>query len=466
MSRVLLYELNEVPWEIIDLYVAERPQSELARVVPLSRCATTRNDDPAHLSPWRTWPTFHTGLYSEEHNSLDLGQDPSTFAGTNIWDIAEGHGLRIGLFGVLQTWPPRPFEQGSFYVPDTFARTPVTVPVELEQFQRFNLAMTSEMAFSADTSLHAGQLVSAGFDLLRRGLQPASVARIARHLIRERRDPRFKAARSILQAIPAFDLYWRLHRRSSPHLSIFFTNHVAGMMHRFWGDAVPGYSETFNYVVDDVFARFVIDAMDVFDAHLRKLVAYVDRNADTVLIIASSMGQAGVPYEHVAETYVVEDALKLAGALRLGPAEKGLAMHPMNSLMFPTVPAAERGSQLLASVSVSDEPLFTDIKVDGRSVTYRVRLEIEGSSLERNVQYRTDSTEPEVHGVISDIGVSTARRLGGGNSAYHVPEGTYITYGPTVPADSSRTVMDVRLASSDILAHLGIHASTPFPSAP
>ena len=456
MSKVVLYELNEVPWEIIDLYVAKRPQSHLAGLLPLSRCETTRNDDPHHLSPWCTWPTFHTGLYSAEHKSYDLGQDPDTFQGINIWDVAERSGRSVGLFGVLQSWPPREFAHGGFYVPDTFARTPATVPPALERFQEFNLSMTNELGFSADAALKPGRLVGAGLDMVRKGLSPWSMRRLAKQLLRERKDARYKAGRSIMQAVPAFDLYWRMHRRVRPDLSIFFTNHVAGMLHRFWGDAVPGYAEKFAYEVDEIFAGFVVEAMDVFDHQLGHILKFIEDDGDSVLIIAASMGQGGIPYDHIAETYVVEDADQLAATLQLGPTEKGLAMYPMNALEFPDGAAAERAGRVLDLVVSGGKPLLHDVRVDGRSISYRVRQEIDGDDLSHEVEYRTAVGGPVQTGKIEDLGIGTAKRLGGGNTAYHMPQGIYITHGPGVTADDSRREFDVRSAAEVVLGHMGL----------
>ena len=148
-SRVILYELNEVPWTIVDRYAAARPSSALARLVDSGRCLTTINEDPVHLQPWRTWPTFHTSRYADGHGSLDLGQDPTTFRGATIWDVADEAGRRVGLFGVMQSWPPRDFRAGGFYVPDTFAPTADTSPPELRTFQSFNLATTRDNGFAS-----------------------------------------------------------------------------------------------------------------------------------------------------------------------------------------------------------------------------------------------------------------------------------------------------------------------------
>ncbi len=456
MAKVVLYELNEVPWEIVDLYVRHRPESHLAGMLPRSRCQTTHNSDPSHLSPWRTWPTFHTGLHSEDHNSFELGQDPGTFRGTTIWDVAEQEGLRVGLFGPLQSWPPREFEHGGFYVPDTFARTPATIPTSLSRFQEFNLRMTSELGFSPDAPFGPGRMIGAGFDMVRNGLSPWSTVRLARHLVRERRDARYKAGRSMMQVLPAFDLFWRLVGKTDTDLSIFFSNHVAGMMHRFWGDAVPGYSTQYGYEVDDVFGAFVFDAMDLFDHQLGLMLRRVDKRPDTVLIVAASMGQASIPYHHINETYVVDDPSRLASALGLGSVEKGLAMYPMNSMEFPTEAAALRAIEILPLVMSGGDPLISDVRVDGVSVSFRVRVEFDGAELSRELEFRTEVDGPVSTGAIEDLGISTAKRLGGGNTAYHIPDGIFITYGRDIEPEDSRAVFDIRTASSEVLHHLGL----------
>jgi len=454
--QVVLYELNEVPWEIIDLFIAQRPSSNVASLVHGGRCQTTRNEDPNHLSPWRTWPTFHKARYSDHHNCFELGQDPSTFRGLNLWDVAEEEGLKVGLFGVLQSWPPRPFANGGFYVPDTFSPTPEAEPASLRRFQGFNLDMTRRMAFSPDVRLHPGRILLAGVDIALKGLTPWSGWWAARQLLRERRDERYKACRSIVQVLPSFDLYWRLHRRHDPDLSIFFTNHVAGMMHRFWGDLVPRYAEQNDYRPDEVFKTFVMSAMEVFDHQLGRLMRFADRNPATLLLIAGSMGQTGIPYQHIGETYVLEDAQRLSSSLGLDAVVSRLAMYPMQALELADEERAEDARRLLTSITVAGRPLMTHLRVEGRTLSFAVRMELEDGEVRRDIEYTTSTaTEPRT-GTIGDIGVGTATRLGGGNTAYHSPEGILITYGDGIPADGSREQVSILDAGPAVLAHLGV----------
>src|ERR671913_1523940 len=76
---IVLFELNEVPWEILDDYVAARPGSELARVLDRSHSFTSMAADRGHLSPWTTWPTLHRGVNDEQHMIASFGQDRRRF---------------------------------------------------------------------------------------------------------------------------------------------------------------------------------------------------------------------------------------------------------------------------------------------------------------------------------------------------------------------------------------------------
>ena len=175
-----------------------------------------------------------------------------------------------------------------------------------------------------------------------------------------------------MQVLPTFDVYWRLHRAERPDLSIFFTNHVAAMLHRYWGDAVPGYAEEFDYRPDPVFGRFIVDAMDLFDRQLRRVVREVDR--DTVVVVASSMGQAPVPKAEMTDCFVLDRPDRLAAALELGPTEPGTAMYPRTAFLFPDEAAARAAVAPLASVSFDGRTRVHDIRCMGRTVNFARRL--------------------------------------------------------------------------------------------
>lgn len=456
--RVLLYELNEVPWEIIDLYAAARPGSNLSKLLPRALLRTTVDEDGVDLMPWRTWPTFHTSLHTADHNSYDQGQDPATLRGTPLWDVADDAGLGVGLFGVLQSWPPRAFRSGGFYVPDSFARTPDTVPASLRRFQAFNTAMTDENSFAPDRHLSPVELAKVSADLLVRGLTPRSVALGAEQLLRERLDARYKSRRAVAQVLLCFDVFWRLHRRHDPCLSIFFTNHVASMMHRFWGDLMPDYPSGERYEPDDVCAGFILTAMDRFDHDLGRILRWVDRTPGSVLVAAASMGQGPIPYHAMSCTYVLDDSRRLIDALGLDGARMGVAMYPRITLMFGDEESANAAAAPVRTAATAAGPLFRDLRVMGTTLSFEMGYAHDAADLPREVTW-APAGGPARTGDLAELGVVVRERPGGGNTAQHVPDGTFIAYGHGIGADQSRAEVSILDAAPSILSLLGLEAA-------
>ena len=464
VNQVLLYELNEVPWEVLDRYIEVRPESNAARLLGHAMQRTTIDEDPIMLMPWRTWPTVHRSLLTEDHGALDQGQDPKTFRGTPIWDVVEAAGLPVGLFGVLQSWPARSFKHGGFYVPDSFARTVETFPHSLEHFQAFNIAMTKENLFSSEEPVSPRSVAATAVDAVRRGLSPWSCAQLARHVIRERQDRRYLASRPSVQVLLCFDLFWRLHKRANPALSVFFSNHVASMMHRFWGDWMEGYDSN-GYRPDPVYGTFIVTAMDYFDHQLGLMRAWVDSHPGSTLIVAGSMGMGPIEYEPTPSSYVVEDADKLLTTVEIAPAEVGLAMYPVITLLFPTPQDAEAASPVLESVSTEMGPMFVDFRTHERTLSFYGAMDKDEENLPTSLSW-TDAQGNRRTGSIGDVGIVIRHRAGGGNTAQHTPEGMFIAYGAGVGADASREKLDILDTGPSILDLLGIEPAKDMKGAP
>ncbi|GAA2543936.1 hypothetical protein [Mycolicibacterium diernhoferi] len=453
---VILYELNEVPWDVVDIYVENRPGSHLAALLAEGQSLTTVHEDREELQglqPWRTWPTLHSSTYS--HNSFDLGQDPTTFRGDPIWTVAENAGLSVGIFGPMQSWPAREFRHGGFYVPDTFSQDAVAYPVAVQRFQAFNLAMTGENGFSPNAALHPKTLAGTGLSLLRQGLTPRSIATIGTHLVKERRDPRNKAFRSAMQAPLGFDLYWALHRRHRPRLSVFFTNHVAGMMHRFWGDGMPGYTDRYEYSPDDVYGEFIVAAMDIADRQLGRIRRFIARNPRSMLVLSASMGQGPVEVVKSDDTcLVLDDHTKLVAGLNAAATGLGLAMYPMLSLVFGSEADAKAATGPLESVSVDGGgPLFARVRVEGRTVTFGTDYAVEAGS-DPVLRFRPVGADQESTARASDLGFAPHSRVGGVNTGYHIPEGILLAAGAGVRPDPSRKEVDVLDVAPSLLANV------------
>ena len=285
--KVLLVEMNEITWRLIDPLCA---RGKLPAFAEFRRRGTmgspVATEVPPDLDPWISWTSVYTGRPQEEHNVRFLEQPPETVEGPRVWDLAADAGLTLGLFGSIMSWPPRRDVKG-FWVPSTFSPTPETFPDELRPIQDLNLGHTrAHTPVGADRPGAARGL----FRLLRLGLKPSTMAKLAWFLVKSRLRPHRKWEKVSLQPLVNFDFFRKLFRRHAPDLATFHTNHVAHYQHRYWRafDPAPfttkpteeerrrfGGAIEYGYrVCDDLLAR------------LWKLAG-----PDTVVIVASGLGQ-------------------------------------------------------------------------------------------------------------------------------------------------------------------------------
>src|SRR6266851_6960648 len=97
LRPILLLEINEVPWKVVDRFVEDPRLPHLRDFFRSSRTYTTRSADIGELSPWITWPSLHRGINNTEHGIKNLGQDPATFGGKPIWEEYRERGYSIGI---------------------------------------------------------------------------------------------------------------------------------------------------------------------------------------------------------------------------------------------------------------------------------------------------------------------------------------------------------------------------------
>lgn len=292
---LLLLEMNEIPWRVVDLYRNDPRFPGIAAFFSRAETFTTVAVDSGELSPWVTWPTLHRGMSSVEHGIRNLGQDPSTFRGVPIWEEFRRCAYPIGICGSLQSWPPTDPGEGGFFVPDTFAHDERCIPSYIEPFQRFNLKQVRGNGRVVNGGIGAGsEAMKLLLAMPRLGIRARTLRRIVGQLAREtlRRDS--VARRPIFQAVLSWDIF-RKHFRvdNPPRYSSFFTNHVAGVMHRYWDHVFP---EDFGRVLRmEPSHKATMDfAMDVTSGILGEVLRWMERNPNMIAVFATSMGQAAV----------------------------------------------------------------------------------------------------------------------------------------------------------------------------
>ena len=338
MKKIVLFELNEVPYKILDQFCKDHSASFLAKTLRYCPQYTVSSYDQ-NLHPWTTWPSLHRGVDVQKHQIKNFGQD---LTATNqeyppIWEMLTSHGIKTGVFGSLHSFPlPKNSEDYAFYVPDAFATDARTHPESASLFQEFNLAMTRDSGRTVAKRIHWSGAANILFNCRQLGIQPSTFADLAKHAVAEKITPWKRIRRRTYQAVLGFDVFMKLLSATKPQFCTFFTNHVASSMHRYWAAKFPDdYPECdFDQKWRQTYGNEIDFSMDKVDGFLKRLADFVDINPDYSIWVCASMGQAATKAKKVETQLVIKNLSKFLKAFGLheGDWERCQSMVPQYNI--------------------------------------------------------------------------------------------------------------------------------------
>ena len=453
--KILFFETNEIPFRVLDAYCERHPDSALARGMRASSQYESQAEDEVDLSPWITWPTLHRGVTFAKHGIQHFGQalDEVDRVYPPIWKILADRGLRVGVFGPLHSSPlPADATRYAFYLPDTFASTPEAHPAPLAAFQDFNLSMARESARSVSRNVQWGAAARLLPQLPALGIGP-SLLDVAGQLLLERRKPWLRVRRRTYQSVLGFDVFLRQLRRTQPDFAIFFTNHVASAMHRYWAAAFPDdYVEnTYEPAWLERWRDEIDFSMGKLDAMYGRLARFVDAHPEYLLVMTSSMGQAATETKSFTTHLFLKHPDRLLARLGLAPGEweRRPAMEPdVNIVVVP------------ANIDAFRARLET-LLIDGRPFGFREKeagffnLVFGGVDLHKKPPYAVLGGERIHFDELGLMNLEVEDEAGG--CAYHVPGGLLLLYDPHGGAhDTSRRHVPTTALAPFVLANFGV----------
>jgi len=427
MRKIIFFELNEVPYRVIDYFTSFHPDSVLAQTLPKCHQLETVTEDEGELSPWITWPTLHRGVSNQYHQIKDFGEslDKVDAQYPPIWKILAEAGHNPAVFASMHTYPlPKDHGRYAFYVPDPFAGEAVSHPRYIEPFQAFNLAMSRRSGRNVDTGIDKKSALALLLSLHKIGVTPHTLLSIAKQLLDERLVDWKKNRRRVFQSVMAFDVYHKLLKQHQPAFSTFFSNHAASTMHRYWAATFPEDYQTYNLSQEwqQKFKGEIGYAMQWFNHFFGKLKAFADRHPEYLLVVASSMGQEATKAEELKTELYAHGFEKFIAYLGLTDEdwERRPAMHPQYNLKV----VAEREAfflEQLQKVRVKGDPLvfrhkeegFFSINLGHRNLEDE-QIVFDGFPVDfKLIGFQNEGIDDESDG-----------------TAYHIPEGCFFVYDP------------------------------------
>ncbi|MES2803330.1 MAG: hypothetical protein V4654_12620 [Bdellovibrionota bacterium] len=423
MSKVLFLEINEVPYRLIDQYINHKDFSNIKKLFQNSWTFTSIAVDDGELSPWITWPTVHRGMDSSQHGVKNLGQDVKTFQGSTIWEDLRKQGYSVGVFGALQSWPPKDPGSHGFYIPDTFAHDEQCIPTYVEPLQKFNLGQVRSNGKTVKSNIPpVKDVINFLLQSFRCGIRLSTIFKIVEQVISERFNSELKARRPIFQTIIFWDVYMSLLKKSNGKLkySSFFTNHVASAMHRYWHHIFP---QDFGKSEKGLHESTILYSLKTLDNMLADVFSLADKNDDLVLVFGSSMGQDAVHNpDHHGKQLAVDSVDKLLLSMNILPNsyQKLLAMVPQVAISVEDGKLLKEIEQLISNFGYQSGVKSFSTDMVGKTLSITIKTPSHSDVEDAKLYLGNKSFSFEECGVK----IHAAEALSG----YHIPEGILAFY--------------------------------------
>lgn len=446
MKKLIVLEINEVPFKVYDHYISNNPSTRLTQILTSSAQYITKSTDKGELHPWSTWPTFYRGVDNAKHLIKDIGEDlkdrNSHFPA--VWDILIKQKVSVGIFASLHTHPlPENVEDFAFWMPDPFANGSETYPSYLQPFQAFNLSMSRKSARSVDRGIDKRAALKLLTSIPKLGIRAKTLFRVLTHLLSEKMSPWKASRRRTFQSVLAFDLFYKQLKKSRPAFATFFSNHVASAMHRYWAATFPDdYRE--NKLPSDWIDRYKNEipyCMHQLNQMIENVYRFIKSNPEYKLIIASSMGQAATDANLIYHELFLADYQKFEQSLgiKIKPLS---AMHPQYNFAVNSSDAG-RTEKVLNSLLINGEPLGFRRK---ESTFFSIDLGYPNIS---NFEISIDGKRTSLNKLGFEI-----RKIDdqSGGTAYHIPQGSMFVFDIQNPRNQiTRKEIDLRSVAPSLL---------------
>ena len=295
-QKAIVIEMNEVPLKLLRHYQKINSNSNIGLILNESLVLKTEAKDveESFLYPSQTWGSLNTGAAYDQHK-IHWYNDPKPEKYPLYWKNIVENGLRVGLINTLHSSPADSYiddDNYKFVIPDCFASNNITKPEIYQNFQALNTSATSENGRAATMKFPRQKALSTLVKSPALGIKSKTLLDAASLVIQIKTGKVNKERLRNLQFTLLADIFFKQLKSQDVDLAIFFTNHIAANMHRYWYGLFPKeYSlKLYDQKWIDRYSSEIMVSLDLFDSFLGRLIKYCQQQQRS-LILVSSMGQ-------------------------------------------------------------------------------------------------------------------------------------------------------------------------------
>ena len=438
-KKAVVIEINEVPLRILKYYSDLNSNSSISHLLSQSLVLRTEAKDveKSLLYPSQTWASLNTGVPYTLHKIREYN-DPKPNSYPLYWKILAENGLNVGLINTLHSSPLNSYINNKLYkfvIPDCFAKNNLTKPNNYQCFQELNTR----------TTLNNGRVINSKFPYQKAletlvksselGIELKTLINAAILVAQIKIGKVNKGRLRNLQFTMLANIFLKQIQTKNVDLAVFFTNHIAANMHRYWYALFPeDYNiELYSQEWIDKFSSEIIRSLDLLDNFLHKLITYCQKH-QRVLILVSSMGQTA--NQGLRETpmysYKLKNIRKFLDKLCMEKQYEyqiEAAMIPRYSLGFTSENEAQKCFQSINESKKYLKNIHLKVSQNQKLITINTQLSSNAEQFfikDKNFSY-------------NDLGFQKIY-IEDHHSGRHCPEGSLIIYNSRISSSTNNTV--------------------------
>jgi hypothetical protein len=432
-KRLILIELNEINFDVVEKYVAADAGRfpALKKLLNGARIRTTSEEKYEQLEPWIQWPSVHTGCTFAEHGIFRLGDVVGTKA-PQIFEQLEQAGCKIGVISAMNA--ENRLSKPAYFVPDPWTQTP-------PDGSWWSRALTEAVSQTVNDNSQARITPKSALQLV---LALARFARPSHYILQlvlsSRQKPWLKP---LVLDLLLHDVHWSFFNAKRPDFSTLFLNAGAHIQHHYFFNAEPLRGELTKknphwYVKasDDP----VADVLGLYDL----IVGEYFSRTDTEIILATGLSQK--PYDSLKFYYRLNAHADFLHSLGIDFAGVYPRMTRDFLIEFDTEVQARKAQEVLANVQVKEDgcTLFGEIDNRGKSLFVTLTYPEE---ITESTEYVFGGSAQPLKPLVSFVAIK--------NGMHQAQGFAFFTHG--IEAHAPKDMAHVSSIGKSILNYFGVH---------